>query len=65
MNEPKKDTPAASPDALLKAGKDAAFELTLEELDKVTAGAGTIPEDLSKAVKISFTSTTKDKIETY
>jgi hypothetical protein len=50
MNEPKKGTPAASPDAhtpaanpdaLIEAGKDASIELSQEELDKVAAGTDT------------------------
>jgi hypothetical protein len=44
-----------SPDALLKTSKKHDIELTEEELGKVSGGT----------VKFKFTTTTKDKVETY
>jgi hypothetical protein len=52
-----------SPDTLLKTTKKHDIELTEEELGKVAGGS--VAGDLSATVKFKFTTTTKDKVDTY
>jgi hypothetical protein len=53
-----------SPDALLKTSKEHDIELTEEELGRVSGG-DSVAGDLSATVKFKFTTTTKDKVDTY
>ena len=50
-------------DVLLKTSKKKDIELTEKELGKVSGGSGA--GDLSSTVKFKFTTTTKDKVDTY
>ncbi len=54
----KKDATISSADDLVKTTKSGDVELSEEELKRVTGGAGA-------KVTFKFTTTTKDKIETY
>jgi hypothetical protein len=62
-NETPKQHPALSPDSLLETSKKGDIELTEQELGKVSAGG--VAGDLSATVKFKFTTTTKDKVDTY
>jgi hypothetical protein len=55
MRKKSKTQKRNSPDTLLKTRKKGDIELTEEELGKVSGGT----------VKFKFTTTTKDKVETY
>ncbi len=52
------DTTISSADDLVKTTKSGDVELSEEELKRVTGGDGA-------TVKIKFTTTTKDKVDTY
>ena len=54
-NETPKQHPTLSPDSLLETSKKGDIELTEQELGKVSGGT----------VKFKFTTTTKDKVDTY
>jgi hypothetical protein len=54
----KKDATISSADDLVKTTKSGDVELSEAELSRVTGGDG-------NKVQIHFTSTTKDKVETY
>jgi hypothetical protein len=63
----RKKTPkrkSKSADSLLKTRVKRDIELTEQELGKVSGG-GAGAGDLSATVKFKFTTTTKDKIDTY
>jgi hypothetical protein len=58
MARKSKSTSKSSPDQLVKTSTEGQVELTEDELKRVTGG------DTAR-VTIKFTSTTKDKVETY
>lgn len=55
----KKDLPMSSPDDLVKTSEKGAITLSEEELSRVSGG------DKSTPVHIHFTSTNKDKVESF